>query len=436
MLTEYCTSIPDITEKIHAQLAQVEDELSYLPEVPKDKVQHIVRQHLTKFSQAAEQSLDRSYASHHHSFHGDWKRLCVQFQKAIEFMRPGCVLKTPTTEKVVINIDVSDDDEASQRSFSVTPKRAFEGGNESPFGVKRHKPNVITTPTRPVGQRFKHEGDMSGSRTIPRSFGFNKIKPSEYGPFYNGYLDAGWRALSLVDIRKEISSQGLAGVPEYVNLKVRQSFALTAIHPWKEPLGTFMENTFKLLRSVLLFTLHDVLRSYEHTALYRNAKEILEEFLTQQEAEQRAITMQFYTTEVGDLFTVNEDDFLRHKAEALEVLSKQRRELRVKAYVEKNFHKKGKQGEEDALEKFKEKVTDEQLDPETYGRELEVAAYIRGYYTTARLRFIDSVCANFNAGYLRKIKQDLSYLLENKLGLDHGDSKFPPLFNIICQFLT
>ncbi|KAN0117073.1 hypothetical protein V8E51_003050 [Hyaloscypha variabilis] len=249
-------------------------------------------------------------------------------------MRPGCVLKTSTTEKVVINIDVSDDDEASQSSFSVTPKRAFEGGNEGPFSFKRHKPIVITTPTRPTGQRFKHEGDMSGSRSIPRSFGFNKIKP-------------------------DLFSQGLAGVPEYVNLKVRQSFAPTEVHPWKEPLSTFIRHTFKLIRGVLLFTLYDVLHTYEHTGLSRNAKETLEEFLRTRS--------RFYMTEMGDLFTVNEGDFLRYKAEALEVLNN--------TYVESNFRNRESEVE-DALERFKETVADEQLDLET---DWEVAVYIQGY---------------------------------------------------------
>jgi hypothetical protein len=413
------------------QLAQVDEELSCLPETPNDKVQHIVRQHLSKFSQVAQQLLDRSYASQNHAFHGDWKELCDRFQKAIEFMRPGCVLATPNAEKVVINIDVSDDEEASHRSYSVTPKRSRDGDSESPV-AKRPRQNLFTTPNRPVahrganfsGNEIKREvGPNKLANPHAHSVGYSRIKQSEYGPFYNKYLDIGWRALSLTEIRQQIASQGLAGVPEFVNHKVRQGFALNSINPWKYPLETFIDNTFDLLRSALMSTLRRVLGSYEQTGLYRTAKQILENFLKQQEAEQRAISMAFYDSESVELFTVNEEDFLRYKAEALELLKDQRRKLRVISYAENHFQKKGKPTDQAAYEEFKTKVTDAQLGPDTFDRELEVASYIRGYYTTARLRFVDSVCANMNARYFRKIKTDLVYLLENELGLDRGDGK-------------
>jgi hypothetical protein len=37
-------------------------------------------------------------------------------------------------------------------------------------------------------------------------------------------------------------------------------------------------------------------------------------------------------------------------------------------------------------------IGDEQLGPDPFKLELEVAAYIRGYYMTAGLHFVDSVC--------------------------------------------
>jgi hypothetical protein len=70
------------------------------------------------------------------------------------------------------------------------------------------------------------------------------------------------------------------------------------------------------------------------------------------------------------------------------------------------------------------------LGPDPFERELDVAAYIRGYYDTARLRFTDSVCANMNSRYFQKIAKEIDYLLERKFELDNGDGMFLTNFYI------
>jgi protein subunit release factor B len=416
------SSIPDITEKIRTQLLQVDDELSRLPETPSNQVQHIVRQHLTKFSQAAKDLLDGSTISQNNKFHSEWKNLYRQFQKATEVMRPGCVYITPFDKaKVVINIDDSDDDGASHYSTTSPAKRPFENGQDA--AVKRQKFNVPTTPTRQpdiAGPSIKRE---NGNFTPQRPSALRKFKQSDFGPFHQDYLNIGQGALTLVDIRQSIAERGPAGIPEFDNHKIREDYALTAVNPWKFPLETFVDHTFRMLRVELLSTLRSVLQSYEQTSLYRQSKEILQKFLQRQEIEQRAISMEFYKTEAAGLFTINEAAFDLHKAEALAWLNKQRRNWRLDCYMQKQSDTV-RFKDDASRENFRNKVTDAELGPDPFAKEVNIAAYIRGYYTTARLRFVDSVCANMKSRYFGKIKEELSYLLENELSLDRGDSKF------------
>jgi hypothetical protein len=416
------SSIPDITEKIRTQLLQVDDELSRLPETPKDKVQHIVRQHLTKFSLAAKDLLDGTTISRNNKFHSEWKRLYGQFQKATEVMRPGCVFTTPfDMAKVVINIDDSDDEGGgsySNSSFTTPAKRPQENGQD--LAQKRQKFNIPSTPTRLLGTAsVKNE---NGSVTPQRLPALRKFKQSEFGPFYQDYLGIGQGALTLLDIRQSVAERGPAGIPEFDNHKIREDYALVAVNPWKFPLETFVDHTFRMLRLELLSTLRSTLQSYEQTSLYRRSKDIIEKFLQKQEIEQRAISMEFYKTEAAGLFTINEAAFDLHKAEALEWLKKQRRNWRLDCYMKKQSDTRFK--DDAAREAFKNKVTDAELGPDPFAKELDIAAYIRGYYTTARLRFVDSICANMKSRYFGKIKEEISYLLENKLGLDQGDSKY------------
>ena len=409
-------SIPDISEKVRIELLQVDEELSRLPETPNDKVQHIVRQRLMKFSQSAKDLLDGNSVSQNNRFHLQWTTLYGQFQKATEVMRPGCVFTTPfDMPKVVINLDESDDDGASRHSSSTATKRPNDGSPNDSFGKRQR---LQTTPTRPGGSFIKRE---AGFTTPQRPAALKRFKPSEFGPFYQDYLTLGQSALTLVDIRQSIAERGRAGMPDFDNYKIREDYALVAVNPWKYPLETFIDHTFRLVRLELQSMLRSVLQSYEQTGLYRQSKDILEKFLLRQETEQRAISMEFYKTESAALFTINQGAFDLHKAEALAILQQQRRNRRVDCFMKNHPESEFKNA--DAREAFKNKVTDADLGPDPFAKELDIAAYIKGYYTTARLRFVDSVCANMMSSYFGKIKEQLSYLLEDELGLDRGDSE-------------
>jgi hypothetical protein len=384
-----------------------------MPETPNDKVQHIVRQRLMKFSQSAKDLLDGNSVSQNNRFHLQWTTLYGQFQKATEVMRPGCVFTTPfDMPKVVINLDESDDDGASRHSSSTATK--------SPNGSFVKRQRLQTTPTRPSGGFIKRE---TGFTTPQRPAALKRFKPSEFGPFYQDYLTLGQSALTLVDIRQSIAERGRAGMPDFDNYKIREDYALVAVNPWKYPLETFIDHTFRLIRIELQSILRSVLQSYEQTGLYRQSKEILEKFLLRQETEQRAVSMEFYKTEAAALFTINQGAFDLHKAEALAILQQQRRNRRVDCFMKNHPESEFKNA--DAREAFKNKVTDADLGPDPFAKELDIAAYIKGYYTTARLRFVDSVCANMMSSYFGKIKEQLSYLLEDELGLDRGDSESP-----------
>ncbi len=54
---------------------------------------------------------------------------------------------------------------------------------------------------------------------------------------------------------------------------------------------------------------------------------------------------------------------------------------------------------------------------------MEIAASIRGYYTTAQIRFTDTVCATINGRYFARVKNGMRGLLERELGLNEGDGK-------------
>ena len=75
-------------------------------------------------------------------------------------------------------------------------------------------------------------------------------------------------------------------------------------------------------------------------------------------------------------------------------------------------------------------------DPQVLGRdpfqnEIELAAYVRGYYKTASLRFADNICQTIQGNIFAKVQKEVrQQLLENRLGLNEGDGKLRSLLVI------
>ncbi|CZS92619.1 uncharacterized protein RAG0_03180 [Rhynchosporium agropyri] len=404
-------SLPDITENINVQIRDVDRGLANLPDARQDKVQHVVRQALNAFSNQVRQSIDPTLLS---PFHSEWNKLCGQFLKTLDTMRPGCICKGGEPE--VIELD--SDDEGSQYS---TVKRPNDGAEVSPNKRARNtfvEPSQVPQTPRTV----KPEPGTKLFRT-PLPGVLRKYKQSEFGPFYQAYLGAGFGAMSLMELRATIADNACAGRPTETNFKVKQEIALRAIAKWWDPIETLMKTVFARVRRKLLSTLETCLAKYTQTALFADSKVIIEKWLHDKDQEQWNQTLRYFEVESSRLFTICLKEFERHKAEALELLMENRKKQRIDSYIASHSMKYKEESKARA-------EAEAQLGPDTFAEELRTAAYIRGYYHTARIRFTDSICADINAHYYFKISEEIQYLLENKLKLDEGDSEFK------CQALV
>jgi hypothetical protein len=70
-------------------------------------------------------------------------------------------------------------------------------------------------------------------------------------------------------------------------------------------------------------------------------------------------------------------------------------------------------------------VKEEQLGKDPFDLELRVADYIRGYYITAGLRFVDSVCLSMHGKLFKSIRDKIFFHLETVLGITGPDGKKP-----------
>ncbi|TVY85402.1 Interferon-induced GTP-binding protein Mx1 [Lachnellula suecica] len=407
------SSIPDLEQKIFDETKDVDSQLAQIPEISQNQGQNIVRQRLIQFSAKARELFDSTT-----TFRIEWKHLCYQFQRSLEAMRPGCYCGHPSDKEPIV-IDLLDDDDDDSPPPPRQPRTPQNKGKHKADGFetpdpKRHQPAKLSTPIK-FEASPKPSLNAKDAKVMQRRF--ERMKDDGYGPFYQKFLITGFRVLSLQDLEYEIQAQSVIGFPENIPPKVREDPAIVSIAPWEHPLKIFLHHTFDMLRNKLLSILAVVLVNHRDTELYKQSVGIIEKYLSHHEMILREQSGHMYEVEKSGLFTINHNDFDRNKAEALEGLRSARRRLRATTYVNNQPRKNDNKSTEELISK----VTDQQLGPDKYERELEVAAFARGYYTTARVRFVDSICANLNMALFQVIKTGFERLLETELGTDSAN---------------
>jgi hypothetical protein len=229
--------------------------------------------------------------------------------------------------------------------------------------------------------------------------------------------------MTIAEVQGVIWKHRRPGHPGIVTDAAREEICLTSIWPWDGPLRTLADTTFSLLRSAILRVMERTLGSYKSTDLFRISKRKILEFLAQHQAEQLQALDAFYELERYKLFTLNEAAFLEYQAEELKILQDVRRERRVRCYVQKQAQLAKKSLTEASRLQMERAVTDDRLGPDPFRLEIETAAYVRGYYKIAGLRFSENLCQGILGNLFRRVHKEIPFLLENYLELNTGDSK-------------
>lgn len=408
----------------------------------------MVRERLADFSIQIRAFLDGTSSPRGEQFHGGWSQLIGQWTKTIEAMRPGVVcismeeidaVEMAKDDTMILEID-SEDDASSQQTPSVGAKRRFETFDPSPCPTpsKKQRPgaSVFRTPTQQQYEQMSSSQGSNSTREIRRHFLSDTVyvkryRQVDFGPFYQPYLGWGHKAIEVDKLHQRIKESSRTGKPEEDPIKVKELYALKFIGHWDQPLETFLYYTFKMLREHVMAILDEVFRKHIETELYRQSRRIVDRVLTELQDEQRRASFEFYKTEKAHLFTINTESFEHYKKEGLDAIKTQR----FKHRRDICYAKQKKAGKLDTLKgkteaEMKNNLDEEKvnsiLGPDKFARELSTAAYVRGYYTAARLRFTDSVCANLHARYFSKVRDTLAGplggLLEREFKLNDGDS--------------
>lgn len=430
-------SIPDIEKKIRDRTSKVERDLNACPPPPADDVRIVILRLLAEFSADVKGIMNGDSVDIMTTFQSDWSGLADQFRDLILHIKPG-VTVSHASDNISKDTTEHSDDEDDEPQVLYSRKRPAPDGDRQQLPRKNARTESVTpvpqTPRSGRGDYYPHsrsalkqEAASTYGPPIP-SPQLLRFKPGDERfvntPFVK-LTGLGKRAYTLDGIRQTIANHTRPGLSSLPNEKTHNELCMLAVDTWETPLEVFGQATFDLVRKQIETILYKRLEKYAQTELFRAAKAELTKFMDEHENEQQKVMQDIFQMERYKIFTVNKAAMNANKQNEYQLLQKARRATRAKAVAQRKMRSDPKkyplemdyEERSRILKKKTAEVKDEELSADPFDEELQVAAYVRGYYLTAATRFVDNVCLSINAKLFRGIRESIFMYLENVLDI-------------------
>lgn len=363
---------------------------------------------LLSFSEGARSSID--------DFTRHLNLLPNNFKECLIHIKPKFILVDKSDTPV---LEISDDDSDTTDTNVVTPSKRRMAPPQTP--AKRQR-GMTPAASNAGGSFVKPEDSDGGSVASP---GLRPPPPSEtLAPPFEAFSKINRSFRTLAQVREEIQKKTKAGMPQRNPDEVYEDLVIEAIKPWTGPMEVFLGETMKSLNKVLLDALRKSFESLKKRVVFKEACGHLAAFLKAHHKQTRESLMLLYKMETHRLLTFNNDAFDSYKADELQLLTRFRHKMRME--------KKGLQAPkalEDwtAMTQAKRDVDNhkrasdlQKIGRDQFEREVDVIAYIRGYYKLAALRFTDAVAQLVLCRMIPDIKEKISFHLHEELGVFRG----------------
>ncbi|KAF5025771.1 hypothetical protein F66182_2104 [Fusarium sp. NRRL 66182] len=410
---EFAKSLPYIKQTLRQHLDKIVEQLSKLPELPSN-VELEVQTSVMEFGELSRSQLKPSEFSKH------FVPLPDDFRNCLLEMKPKFTLRDSSDIPVM---EISDDESDAGSVVTVTnpntpSKRRSMGPPTTPSKRLRMEPTPGGTP---FPRQVKPEDSRAGvvqSSPAPRRQAF----PFPFAQFAG--VGRGFRTLR--QVRDDIKAKTRAGVPDIITEEVYNDMCTEAIKPWDGPMRAFLNQVMNLLNDMLAKALETSFARLNKRLIYRECKKILTEYLEERRRETIAALDLVYRLETYGLFTVNQEAFRRYQKDEQILLTRYRHQMRMQAAGYGDGRPpipwESLTDEKRIQDEKRREAELNKLGPDSFERELEVVAYVRGYYRLAALRFADAVALHITNGMIPHIQRSLPYHLDRKLGIIGADA--------------
>ncbi|RYP03364.1 hypothetical protein DL764_005179 [Monosporascus ibericus] len=397
----FSESLPNIKHQVELRRKSLEGRLLELPELPLN-IEFEVRRSLSNLWLQVKEAMESS------ALNSEWKKLSRQFYQCILDMKPSCIVKDRSDIRLP---DVTEDSDVEV----ISSVRKHSLLTESPIRANKRMKKDQESPLR------AQDGNPFSNPIHGSSAGYAPSSEKGASPFRK-FLENPVR-IRLPEIRRKIEDETRPGVRSIVPIEVYERLALDAIRRWEEPMLFYMEKTMTLLGKAIESALWESLGNLQRRLIFKETLAHMEEFLVVEGTSQAGLLRGLYNLETYSLFTLNEAYSNRHEQEELEHLTRMRALYRLDAAqrlsIPIRIDVRDLSDEEAKEERRIMTNILPQLSEDQFRNEVQVAAFVRGYYITAAHRFAESVTLSINGSLFRGIKErQINLFLEQKLGIE------------------
>lgn len=402
--TDYFSrSLPTIKSKVKYLLDKTNRQLANLPELPSN-VELEIQTCLNSFADSARVRID--------DFAARINSLPTSFRDCILEIKPKFTLKDRSDIDPVV---LSDDDEPDTPAASLaTPSK------------RRHTAQQSTPSKR---TRTDHVANGASDVVKPEDTGSINVgtpPPGHPGhqmglvyPFTQ-FSDIGRGFRTLRQVKEEIQAKMKAGMPSIIPPDVYNDLAMEAIRPWNQPTNVYLQEVIRLLHVELETALNKSLENLKKRFIYPEARRHLKSCLDFHWKETRKALQELYADETERVMTYNTEAFDQCLKSERAVLTRFRHHMRMigAGYAQKGLVPwEGLTEEKQVQDLKKRELEQNKLKPDEFEREVEVVAYVRGYYKLAALRYSDAVTQRIVCRMIPAIRRQLRNYLDEQLGV-------------------
>ncbi|KAF2136013.1 uncharacterized protein K452DRAFT_303099 [Aplosporella prunicola CBS 121167] len=382
LASQILDSLPTIHKRVQDKLAEIDIELSKIPEPPTNDAQRIVHESLGSFISTVTKQLEGELPSN--DFRKSWKKRREEFSEALFDQRPKLVYTAASDGEQVFR----------ERAGSIMPN--FPGTPQTPAvpGTPRN-PQVIDLDSEPDATPSKKRKKRETSYEIRRTA---SSKPSALN-----------KRFTLEAIRSTLNDLSTSDIPGDIDPKAVNHMRLETLKNWDQPMAAFLDGVLEAIRDTIKKALDATLQAWNTTELYTKTKQLSEDFV-------QDITHQLHNVyapralrlERCKPMTENFASLKSNEEKELEIFQEARWKARTEAYFNNQDRVTGKTTQPaDRQKKMVDEHFRKSLGPDPFAREVEAMSKIRGYYTIASTRFVDHLCQSFQADVFEVLRCNL-----------------------------
>lgn len=341
------------------------------------------------------------------------------FRECLLDMKPKFILKD-TSDIPIQEISDDESDAGSTITNNGTPTSKRRSMQPPTTPAKRQR----TTDALANGNSFNGHIKPEESRgSLPPP---SPARRAQFPEPFTKFSDVGRGFRTIRQVREEMKAKARVGMPELIPQEVYIDLCREAVLPWDGPMKVLLNRIMDLLQGLLEGALKKAFENLSKRVVYQECRKHLKSYLAEHRKGTEEALALVYRLETHGLFTINHEAFNRCRKDAHQELVRFRHRMRMEAAGfrdTKPLIPWASLNEEKRNQEEKRRETDlNKIGPDPFDRELDVVAYVRGYYRLAALRFADSVALHITNGMIPEIERHLPYYLDGKLGLRGPDA--------------